>query len=312
MDKTGYYKIFDSELSESCMKQMDETGYVTVENSCNANGWAAEGNAGNYYVVIDSDNTPTCKKDADCSSGRVCRTGTNLGTCCVPSAPTFMGTFLLMAGEKNKICIHHWCPVWRKAQSQKPKQDPGYITSGYKGINSIHFQVGAKARLCVEDIMLKPCTWGCKNGKCLPDPCLALKCPQFCKDGVCLNVNPCAQLKCVHGCKNGRCLQPKSAPGVDGDGDGYTFSADCDDDDPLVNPGQSEVCANGKDDDCDGDIDEVACGKDPKGGPGGGDAGLESGCACRAGSGGALSGQALWLALAFAMVFILRRRHQGP
>lgn len=45
-------------------------------------------------------------------------------------------------------------------------------------------------------------------------------------------------------------------PTSDNDGDGYTFTdGDCDDNDPEINPGVSELC-NGIDDDCDGDIDE--------------------------------------------------------
>jgi len=44
----------------------------------------------------------------------------------------------------------------------------------------------------------------------------------------------------------------------DDDGDGYTIAnGDCDDEDPLVNPGQSETC-NDLDDDCDGTVDEDA------------------------------------------------------
>ncbi len=41
---------------------------------------------------------------------------------------------------------------------------------------------------------------------------------------------------------------------LDGDADGYDATEDCDDADGAVNPGAAEVC-NGKDDDCDGDVD---------------------------------------------------------
>ena len=43
----------------------------------------------------------------------------------------------------------------------------------------------------------------------------------------------------------------------DADGDGWRIDEDCDDSDPAVHPGATEVC-NGQDDDCDGQIDENA------------------------------------------------------
>jgi hypothetical protein len=46
-----------------------------------------------------------------------------------------------------------------------------------------------------------------------------------------------------------------SDPSADSDGDGYSTD-DCDDDDASVNPGVDEVCDDGKDNDCDLEIDE--------------------------------------------------------
>ncbi|MCK6530263.1 lamin tail domain-containing protein [Myxococcota bacterium] len=50
---------------------------------------------------------------------------------------------------------------------------------------------------------------------------------------------------------NEACLVP-----VDGDGDGFLSDVDCDDTDPAVFPGATEVDGNGIDDDCDGAVDE--------------------------------------------------------
>ncbi len=42
----------------------------------------------------------------------------------------------------------------------------------------------------------------------------------------------------------------------DNDGDGYTMDSDCNDNDPSVNPGASEVPRNNKDDDCDPETED--------------------------------------------------------
>lgn len=41
----------------------------------------------------------------------------------------------------------------------------------------------------------------------------------------------------------------------DVDGDGHTFSTDCDDNNPAANPDHPEICTDGFDNDCDGAID---------------------------------------------------------
>jgi serine protease len=50
----------------------------------------------------------------------------------------------------------------------------------------------------------------------------------------------------------------KYVPGscTDADGDGFCADADCDDNDPAINPGTSEICGDGIDNNCDGAIDE--------------------------------------------------------
>jgi hypothetical protein len=54
-----------------------------------------------------------------------------------------------------------------------------------------------------------------------------------------------------HVCSRGECV-PETA---DNDGDGHIAKYDCDDRDPSIYPGAKEIC-NGRDDDCDGKIDE--------------------------------------------------------
>jgi hypothetical protein len=263
--QTGYYRLYDKYIAESCATQLDETGYLTVKNTCNGAGWATEANAGDRYLVLDSDNTNPCTGDGQCGAGMRCRLD-DQHSCCVPLKPVYLGTFYLVAGEPNLVCINHWCPEW-KAGKQQMGKDFGFVKGGCVGANSVHFILGGEVVACKDDTMLNPCTFGCSGGKCLPDPCAEKNCPAYCKNGKCLEQNPCAGLNCKRGCKNGRCLQPPSTPGVDQDGDGFPYAADCDDSNALVNPNRPEICGNGLDDNCDGWIDEASC-QNPSGGGG--------------------------------------------
>lgn len=117
---------------------------------------------------------------------------------------------------------------------------------------------------------------------------------------------------CPHGCVpmggGAVCAGPPSD--TDLDGDGALADVDCDDEDPGVYPGATEICGDGRDQDCDGN--DVLCGGGDGGtfvpvdaGPGGG--GLTGGCVAsgsRAPRGG--------LALLLLALGLLAIRTRGP
>jgi hypothetical protein len=94
----------------------------------------------------------------------------------------------------------------------------------------------------------------------------------YCDQGTCVPYPPCdldagtTGGQCPTGdvCRNGVCVPDPNDP----DGDGSPASVDCDETDPLIHPGAMERC-NGKDDNCDGNIDEgdpaALCAHDPSG-----------------------------------------------
>ncbi len=82
---------------------------------------------------------------------------------------------------------------------------------------------------------------------CRPGP------PETCQDQDSCTIDSCdeATKSCKHAPRD-----------LDGDGDPddrCSANHDCDDQDPDVASTRGEVCSNGRDDDCDGQVDEVAC-----------------------------------------------------
>ncbi|HEY6475867.1 MAG TPA: CotH kinase family protein [Polyangia bacterium] len=61
------------------------------------------------------------------------------------------------------------------------------------------------------------------------------------------------------------CERGGASAATDADGDGYRWCDECDDANPAVHPGAAEICGNGVDDNCNGQIDE-GCGNGDGGG----------------------------------------------
>jgi hypothetical protein len=75
---------------------------------------------------------------------------------------------------------------------------------------------------------------------------------------TCDDTDPCTIDACVESSQS--CAHAPRDADVDGDPDGHCVAHhDCDDLDPTVSSVHSEVCANGKDDNCNGVVDETPC-----------------------------------------------------
>jgi hypothetical protein len=113
-----------------------------------------------------------------------------------------------------------------------------------------------------------------RDGDCVPDDCddadanIGPSSPELADDGL---DNDCdgevdegreapdcaADDDCARGeiCHRGLCEEVRDEPCADEDGDGFCADEDCDDNDPLINPGAPDR-RDGIDNDCDGQVDE--------------------------------------------------------
>ena len=151
------------------------------------------------------------------------------------------------------------CPTGQKCVE-------GQCTGGQEPIPCHGDEDCPQGQICVYEA--PPCSCDCDPNS---DP--ACQCPQcvppehgYCKPG-CTSQEECDDNdKCtIDKCENGRCThEPLLGCGWcerDNDGDGFfdfCNPADCDDNDPNTFPGAKEIC-DGKDNDCDGKIDEDGC-----------------------------------------------------
>ncbi|MCB9537416.1 MAG: putative metal-binding motif-containing protein [Myxococcales bacterium] len=218
----------------------------------------------------DAAPAPACVDDADCPAGQACAAGA-----CVESPDERLCDGLDEDGDgridegldcpgpggcgdgcpPNSICVEDAC---RLVCSEDAHCDAGDVcVDGVCG-------PGQRAEVCngLDDDGDGQVDEGLNCGQpgCADDAA----CPPnaACIDGECV-VACAADADCADPgdvCINGLCT-PRPCAGIDMDGDGADGCSDCDDRDPTVGPQGVETC-DGRDEDCDGRIDEGVCGVD--------------------------------------------------
>lgn len=126
---TGLYEFYTTPWGSGASEK-NETFFATIKNSQNTNGYPETKNCENFFMVEDNDNTV------------------------IPPATqqTYIGTFLVVAGETNTLTINHYCQYFRDrfnepgfTSSQCASFHYGFGTSGWP----THWTSGATSSGCM-------------------------------------------------------------------------------------------------------------------------------------------------------------------